>query len=349
VSPAFAGYSPERIHGVYQQLEERLPQIAGVQGASLALYSPMQGNNWAGPIQVEGRQRTDDDASWDRVSAHYFETIGTRLVRGRMIDERDTPNSRFVAVVNQTFVRKFLPNEDPLGKRFGMDAPGNDYEIVGVVDDAKYQEAREAAFPTFFLPLLQMNRAHWSHSGMARSNYIHSIQLRLAGNPKELESSLRRTIAEIDPNLTVLKVRSFDEQLGVNFNQERLLARLTGLFGLLTLAVATVGLYGITAYSVVRRTSEIGVRIALGASRADVVAIVLRSAVWQTGLGLAIGIPVALWGASVLASQLYGVNARDPWTLADATLILGFCGLVAGLVPAFRAAGIDPIRALRTE
>ena len=326
-----------------------MPQIAGVQSASLALYSPMEGTNWSSGIHFEGRPPGEfNSASWLRVSPHYFETIGTRLVRGRVIDERDAPNARMVTVVSQAFVRKFFPNKDPIGKRFGMENP-SDYEIVGIVEDAKYLDARDSAWPTFFLPLLQMTKAHWAESGLARSNYIHSIQLRVAGNAKDLEPSLRRTIAEIDPNLTVLKVRSFDEQLGVNFNQERLLARLTGLFGLLALAVATVGLYGITAYSVVRRTSEIGVRIALGASRANVVGMVLRSAALQTGLGLAIGIPVALWGASVLASQLYGVKAYDPWTLAGATLILGFCGLMAGLVPAFRAAGIDPIRALRTE
>jgi predicted permease len=348
VSPAFTGYSPERVYVVYQQLEQRLPQIAGVQSASFALYSPMEGNNWGSGIQIEGRPRADSGSSWDRVSPHYFETIGTRLLRGRVIDERDAPNSRFVAVVNQTFVKKFFPNEDPIGKRFGFDNP-SEYEIVGIVEDAKYQDARDAAWPTFFLPLLQMTPAHWSESGMARSNYIEAIQLRVAGNTKDLEPLLRRTIAEIDPNLTVLKVRSFAEQLSVNFNQERLLARLTGLFGLVALAVATVGLYGITAYSVVRRTSEIGVRIALGASRTDVVGMVLRSAALQTGLGLAIGIPVALWGASFLASQLYGVTRYDPLMLASAALILGVCGLVAGLIPAFRAAGIDPIQALRTE
>jgi ABC-type antimicrobial peptide transport system permease subunit len=156
-------------------------------------------------------------------------------------------------------------------------------------------------------------------------------------------------MAEIDPNLTVLKVRSFGEQVSVNFNQERLLARLTGLFGLLALLVATVGLYGITAYSVVRRTSEIGVRIALGASRADVVGMVLGSAILQIGLGLAIGIPVALWGAAILANQLYGVKAYDPAMLAAATAILGASGMLAGLFPAVRAAGIDPLQALRTE
>ncbi len=350
VSPSFAGYKPERIREVYQRLEQRLPEIEGVQSASLAQYSPMQGANWSSEIQIAGRPAGDDrgSSSWVRVSPHYFETIGTRRVRGRLIDERDTSGAPFVTVVNQAFVRKFFPTEDPIGKRFGMVAPG-DYEIVGIVEDAKYMDARDDAWPTFFLPLLQMTPAQWEKPGLARSNYIHSLQLRVAGNAKDVEPALRRVIAEVDPNLMVLKVSTFADQVGVNFNRERLLARLTGLFGLLALAVATVGLYGITAYSVVRRTSEIGVRIALGASRSNVVGMVLRSTALQTGLGLAIGIPVALWGARVLANQLYGVKAYDPLVFAGATVILGLCGLIAGLVPALRAAGIDPIRALRTE
>lgn len=347
VSPSFTGYTPDRIYAVYQQLEQRLPRIAGVQSASLSQYSPMEGTNWSSGIHFEGRPE-GEGASWLRVGPRYFETIGTHLLRGRVVDQRDTPNARMVTVVNQAFVKKFFPNKDPIGKRFGMENPG-DYEIVGIVEDAKYLDARDSAWPTFFLPLLQMSQAHWAEPSLVRSNFIHDIELRVAGNTKDLEPTLRRTIAEIDPNLTVLKVRSFAEQLSVNFNQERLLARLTGLFGLLALLVATVGLYGITAYSVVRRTSEIGVRIALGASRANVVAMVLGSAILEIGLGLAIGIPVALWGASVMASQLYGVKAYDPPMLAAATAILGASGMLAGLVPAFRAAGINPIKALRTE
>jgi len=349
VSPTFAGYSPDRIYGVYQQLEQRVSQIPGVRSASFALYSPMQGDNWSSTVHFEGRPLGENDgSSWDRVSAHYFETIGTRLIRGRLIDERDTPNSRFVAVVNQTFVRKFFPNGDPIGKHFGLSGAG-DYEIVGIVDDAKYHDARDNPWPTFFLPLLQMSREHWTSSALARSNNIASIQLRIAGKTKSLEATLRRTIADIDPNLTVLKVRAFADQLGANFNQERLLARLTSLFGILALLVASVGLYGITAYAVIRRTSEIGVRIALGASRTRVVRMVLRSAALQTGLGLGIGIPVALWGSRFLASQLYGVTPNDPTMLAGAAVVLGACGVAAGIIPALRAAGIDPIRALRTE
>jgi predicted permease len=347
VSPAFTGYSPDRIHAVYQQLEERLPQIAGVQSASLSQYSPMEGTNWSSGIHFEGRPE-GKSASWLRVSPNYFETIGTHLIRGRLIDQRDTPNSRCVTVVTQNFAKTFFPNENPIGKRFGMDNP-SDYEIVGIVEDAKYEDPRDLPWLTFFLPLLQMTKANWAAPALARSNTIHDIELRVAGNAKDLEPTIRGVIAGIDPNLSVLKVRSFSDQVGGNFNQERLLARLTGLFGLLALLVATVGLYGITSYSVVRRTSEIGVRIALGASRAKVVGMVLRSAVLQIGLGLAIGIPVALWGARILANRLYGVTAYDPLLLAGAATVLGACGLVAGLVPAFRASGIDPIKALRTE
>ncbi|HYL73439.1 MAG TPA: ABC transporter permease [Bryobacteraceae bacterium] len=353
VQPAFAGYSPERLQGVYRQLEQRLPQISGVRSASFALYSPMNDMNWSSGIVIEGRPPRDAgghgySSSWDRVSPGYFETIGTRLLRGRAIDDRDTPNSRFVAVVNQTFVKKYFPNEEPLGKRFGLQQPG-DYEIVGVVEDAKYIDARGAAWPTFFIPFLQMTPSDWTKSGLARSNYIEDIQLRVAASAKDLEQSIRRTIAEIDPNLTVLKVRSFSDQLSGNFNRERLLARLTALFGFLALAVASVGLYGITAYSVVRRTSEIGVRIALGASRSDVAGMVVRSALLQTALGLAIGIPAAIAGARVLANQLYGIQPTDPLMLGLATLLLAACALVAGLIPGLRAASIDPIRALRTE
>jgi len=354
VDPSLAGYAPEKLFGLYQQLQSRLPQIPGVLSASYSLYSPMRGDNWSWGIHLEDHPPDEDNgASWDRVGPQYFETVGTRLLRGRVIGKEDTPTSRRVAVVSRAFVQKYYPKGDAIGKHFGIGDASHtdDYEIVGIVEDAKYQDARKPAYRMFFLPFLQTvtdkNPAYVT--GMVRSNYIGDIELRVAGKPENLESAVRRTLADIDPNLTVLNMQSFGEQLSLNFNQDRLIARLTELFGLLALILACVGLYGVTAYSVARRTGEIGIRMALGANRRSVLKLVLRGALLQLGLGLVIGIPVALAGGSLMASQLYGVKSHDPGILALAAAILAACALVAGFVPARRAASIDPMRALRTE
>ena len=356
VNPAFAGYTPARLESVYRQLVEKLLDIPGVQNAALALYSPMEGNNWSSGISIEGRPSADDkgsilSASWDRVSARHFETIGTKLLRGRAFDERDTPNAPHVAVVNQAFAEAFFHNEDPIGRHFGIGGieRSHDYEIVGIVGDAKYREAREPAWKMFFLPLLQMSPKDWSESGLARSNYIRDIELRVSANASGLEPALRQALASVDPNVTLLKLESFEDQLRGNFNQERLLARLTGLYGLLALILASVGIYGVTAYSVVRRTSEIGIRMALGAARSEVIRMVLRGAACQVGVGLLIGVPVAIAGGRVLASQLYGVHGYDPLMLTAAVFVLALCAMIAGIIPAYRAAGIDPLQALRRE
>jgi predicted permease len=353
VNQAFSGYSPERLYQVYQRLRQRLAEVPGVRSASFSLYSPMRGTNWDSNISFEGRPSPagrDDRAyaSWDRVSPRYFETIGTHLLRGRVIDERDTPNSRRVTVINEAFARKYFPNEDPMGKRFGMETSA-DYEIVGIIEDAKYTNAREPAWPMFFLPYLQMTPADWANSTQARSNYIQDIQLRIGNSGKAMDHRIRQALADVDANLTVLRVQSFDEQVRGNFQRERLIARLTGLFGLLALVLACVGLYGITAYSVARRTSEIGIRTALGATRGNVIKMVLRGALVQIGCGVAIGIPVAIGGGRLLASQLYGIKNYDPLVLGGATLTLLGCAFIAGFLPARRATAIDPIQALRTE
>jgi len=350
VNPALAAYRPEKLYGLYQQLDQRLPQIPGVISASYSIYSPMRGDNWGLGIHIEGHPPDERiGASFDRVGPHYFETIGTRLLRGRVIGDEDTPTSRHVAVINQTFARKFFTKEDPMGKHFGMGDASNsgDLEIVGIVEDAKYQDAREPAYPTFFMPFLQMAKDP-KLSFMVGSHYMGDIELRVAGKPENLEAAVRRTLAEIDPNLTVLDMMSLSEQVARNFNQDRLMARLIELFGLLALVLACVGLYGVTAYSVARRTSEIGIRMALGANRANVLGLVLRGALTQLGLGLVIGIPTALAGGRLLAHQLYGVKGHDPAILGSAAAVLAACGLVAGFVPARRAASIEPMQALRT-
>jgi predicted permease len=351
VNPALAGYKPEKLYGLYRQLEQRLPQIPGVVSASYSIYSPMRGDNWSFGIHVEGHSPDEDaDTSFDRIGPHYFETLGTRLLRGRTTGDEDTPSSREVAVVNQTFVRKFFPKQDPIGKHFRMGAPSHsgDIEIVGVVEDTKYQDARGPAYPTFFMPFLQMSKDP-KMAFMIGSHYIGDIELRVAGNPRNLNAAVRRTLAGIDPNLTILDFMTMNEQVTRNFNQDRLIARLTELFGGLALILACVGLYGVTAYAVAQRTGEIGIRMALGADRPRILGLVLRGALWQLGVGLAIGIPVALAGGRLLANQLYGVKSYEPAILVLAAVILTACALVAGFVPAQRAASIDPIRALRVE
>jgi ABC-type antimicrobial peptide transport system permease subunit len=186
-------------------------------------------------------------------------------------------------------------------------------------------------------------------SFMIGSHYIGDIELRVAGNAGNLNADVRRTLAAIDPNLTILDFLTMDEQVARNFNQDRLIARLTELFGGLALILACVGLYGVTAYAVAQRTGEIGIRMALGADRPRILALVLRGALLQLALGLAIGIPAALAGGRLLANQLYGVESRDPAILALTAAVLTACALLAGFVPARRAASIDPIRALRVD
>jgi len=347
IDPSLAGYTPDKLYGLYQRLERALPQIPGVISASLSGYSPLGGNNWNARAFVAGKlpDYSRSASSWNRVGPQYFETIGTRLLRGRAIEQRDTPSAQHVAVINETFARRYFPNEDPIGQHFGMyDAShSGDYEIVGIVEDAKYQDTRGPAYATFFLPLLQ------TPSGESLNGWVGAIELHVAGKPENLEPAVRKAVAEVDPNLTVLNMMSFGEQVARNFNQERLIARLTELFGALGLVLACVGLYGVTAYMVARRTNEIGIRMALGADRRNILDLVLRGAFTQVTLGLALGIPVALAGGRLLSAELYGVESHDPVILGLAVITLAACAFVAGLVPARRATNVDPMTALRFE
>ena len=288
-----------------------------------------------------------------RVSADYFETVGTRLVRGRFLDESDTPSSRHVAVINEAFARKYLSRQDPLGKHFGMgDAPhATDYEIVGVVADAKYEDPRDAAWPTFFRPLLQMEKFidRADQSAEARSNWIRDIELHVSGRPQNLQPLIREVLAGIDPNMPVLDMITFDEQVSRNFNQDRLMARLAGIFGLLALALACIGLYGVLAYNVARRTQEIGIRMELGAPRSGILQMVLREALILAGLGVAIGIPCALAANHLLSSMLFGLKATNPVVMSLAAAFLLLVAMAAACSPAHKASTVDPLAALRHD
>ncbi|HKN76425.1 MAG TPA: ABC transporter permease [Candidatus Acidoferrum sp.] len=358
IDPALAGYTADRLDSLYRTLRGRLHQIPGVQSVSLSLYSPMSDNNWSTGITIEGRPAPANPADFDgssylRVSPDYFETVGTRLVRGRFIDERDTPSSRHIAVINEAFARKYFSQQDPLWKHFGVgdSAHAADFEIVGVVADAKYEDPRDAAWPTFFRPFLQMEKYkdQADQSAEIRSNWIHDIELRVAGRPQNLQPLIREALASIDPNMPVVDMITFDEQVSRNFNQDRLMARLAGIFGLLALALACIGLYGVLAYNVARRTQEIGIRMALGAARSGILRMVLREALILAGLGVAIGIPCALAANHLLSSMLFGLKATNPVVLSVVTAFLLLVAMAAACFPAHKASAVDPMVALRHE
>ncbi len=357
LDPAGAGYTPEKLPALYRTLEQRFGALPGVQGVGLALYSTLEGNNWGEGIRVEGRPEPgpteNNNSSWDRVNPQFFATVGQPVIRGRGFTDADSATSQFVAVVNQAFVKKFFPKEDPIGRHFGIfdHQYAGAFEIVGIVANAKYNNPRQEYRPMYFRPLTQQLKVTDPNYVMAegRSLYINSITLKFGSRPQNVDAMVRRTLADIDPNLTVTELQSLDEQVSDNFNQERLIARLTMLFGALALVLAAVGLYGITSYTVARRTGEIGLRMALGADRGKVVRMVLRGALIQVGLGLALGIPITLIGVHFMRDQLYGVRSWDPLSIAIAVVILSGAAAVAGFIPARRAASIAPMEALRIE
>ena len=359
VNLALDGATPARLRVLYQALTRRLTRIPGVASASLALYGPLEGMNWSIPICIAGvpgriPARDDERApSINRVSPHYFETVGTRLLRGRAIDERDTPATHRVVVINQTFARKYFPNRDPLGGHLGLGSDPRhaaDYEIVGIVEDAKYTNPRVPAYATEFLPLLQ-DQVYAEPAMITmqmRSNRVRSIQLRLTG-PLGVQAAVRRALAEVDADAIVLASVSFGERVRQVFNADRLIARLTELYGLLALVLTAVGLYGVAACTVARRTAEIGIRVALGAAPRNVVLMVLRGALAPVALGLAIGTPAALAAGRALGSHLFGVDPYEPRILLTALLVLAGAAFAAAVVPARRTTAIDPIHALRAE
>ncbi len=312
-------------------------------------YTPMEDNNWSNSVRVQGQEDPHEVASFIKANGDYFDSVGTRVLMGRGIGAQDTSAAPPVAVVNQTFVNKFLKNQNPIGQRIGSpDSPG-DFEIVGVVEDTAYTDVRWKDHSMYFVPIMQREPSDKGPITDDTSLYAGTMVLETARPMSDLESITRKTLAEINPNLTVVKFQTFDAQIAERFTEERMIARLTALFGGLALLLATIGLYGVTAYSVVRRTPEIGIRMALGAGRQGVIAMVMRGAVIQTVLGLAIGIPIALLSVRFVKSQLYEITSANFQVMLIAIATLAIAACVAGFIPARRAASIDPVKALRTE
>ena len=267
--------------------------------------------------------------------------VGLSLVLlGRGIDTRDTPAATTVAVVNQTFVRHlFKPSENPIGRHFGSPGPDStgDFEIVGVVEDTVYTSVREGDHLMYFVPMMQRPKSTKLPIEKGDSLYMGSIVLGTDHPMNDMEKLVRATLDDINPNLTVEQFQTFDQQISDRFTEERMLSRLSTLFGALALQLAIIGLYGVTAYSVVRRTPEIGIRMALGAERGGVIAMVMRGAMIQAALGLAIGIPVALICVRFVKSQLYEITSADFNVMAGAIVTLALAAFVAGIISARRA------------
>jgi predicted permease len=358
IDPRMAGYHAEDLPSFYRGLRESLEAIAGVSRVSFALYTPLEGNNWGETVYIEGQPppppgSNENGSSWLRVSDGYFETIGTRIVKGRGFTEQDTADTRNVAVVNQTFAEKFFKDGDPIGKRFGDLDPkyAGNFEIVGVTEDTQYWEATRKIRPTFFLAQAQQVQYEEPRFKAFEdvSHFLSTVVIQTERVLPGLEPQVRRALAEVNPDLAAIDFRTFAAQVDGSLSQQAMLAKLTSLFGLLALLLASVGLYGVTAYTVERRTGEIGIRMALGADAARVLKLVLKGAFAQIGIGLLIGVPLTIAAGYAMTAQLFGVKPYSPGILLATILVLSLAALVAALVPARRAATLSAIRALRTE
>jgi predicted permease len=359
INPTLGNYKPEQMEPMFRQIDDRLRQIPGVRMVAPALYAPMTGDSWNGGIRIEGRPepgaKEDTGSGWARVMPGFFETLGAKIMLGRPITEDDTATTRKVAVINEAFAKRFFKGQNPIGQHFGPDKIkyASNFEIVGVVRDMRYMtgDYKDPIRPMFWIPEAQTIQYDDPafQAGEIWSHFLYNIVIWAPGNPPGMEERVRKALASVDPNLALNGVDPYTKVVSADFQQENMIATLTSLFGVLGLVLAAVGLYGVMAYSVEQRTSEIGLRMALGADRWQVVRMVLRGAFSQIGIGLALGIPAAIGAGKLMTGQLYGVRPWDPIMLTLATLLLGLAALLASLIPARRAAGVEPMVALRNE
>jgi predicted permease len=361
-----AGLQPDQLDSFYHRLDESLSSIPGVSHVAWSLWSPMDGNNRSDDVLVEGQPAPPPGsnvnlASWARVSPSYFTTLGTRGLQGRVCLDSDNRTAPNVAIVDEAFVNKYLHGQNPIGAHFGdwEQSTAGMYTIVGVVENAQYwspNDAMDKGHPMYFLPAWQWPQLPASAPKAAlypellnSTHYMSSLEIETHGTVPELEAKVTAALQEIDPNLMITRFLSFAQQVNLGFSQQQMIVQLTSLFGLVALALAAIGLYGVTAYAVAQRTSEIGIRMALGANHAHVQKMVLSDAFNQVGLGLLIGIPAAVAAGHFMAAELYGVTEWNLLVLGTTTAVLGVVALVAAALPARRAANVEPMEALRAE
>jgi predicted permease len=362
VDPTRFGYKGQRTREFYDRLRARVTALPRVRSASLALITPLTGSSWNGSVTVEGYTSKPDERNniqFNAVGARYFETLGTPILLGREFSEQDNPATvvelperlvpgmdlpdplgRHVAIVNERFARHFFGDRLAVGMRVAMGGPFRSdkaYEIVGVVKDARYASIRNAAEPTMFIPVLR------------RFAEQRELMIRTAGSVPQFATLLQREIHALDPVIPLQNIRTLEHDVDESILVERLVATLSGLFGVLALLLSAVGLYGVIAYTVTRRTREIGIRIAIGARRSSVLWLVLRDVISMVFIGALIGTLAAFMATRAIAGILYGVSAQDPLSIIVAGFSLAVAALLASFLPARRAAKIDPAVALRYE
>ncbi|MPY88864.1 MAG: FtsX-like permease family protein [Luteitalea sp.] len=339
LSPDKAGYTGERRLAYYRQVLERARNAPGVRAAGLSLITPISGGGVDLSFGVAGRPREPGAVVYvDMVSDGYFAAMGTTLLLGRDLAPQDGPDSTPVAVINDALSRRYFKNESPIGQRVRLgDQEG--LEIVGVVANAKYLSLREEDHPTMYVHALQTRDDKWGLT----------LAVRTSGDPASFAPAIRREVQSVTGTAPVAQGTTLAAQIDRSLVKERLMTRILGAFAALALLLASVGLYGVLGYAVTRRTNEIGIRLALGATRGTVLLSVLRESWMLVAIGAAIGVPAALALTPLLSSLLYGVTPADPWVLSGAVLCLFLVALAAASRPAWRASRVDPLVALRYE
>src|SRR5215475_9354741 len=336
-----AGYQGNQLSALVREVEEKVKAVPGVQAASFSMVVFNQGF-WPATIFTRDLNEPERESRVIRnnvVGQDYFTAMGIPLIEGRVFGPRDTEKSQLVAVISETLARRFFPDGSPLGKRFGLDRPESidQFEIIGVVKDSKYRSLAEPPHPN----------AYYIHSQLPHP--LNNFVIRYSGSAGAVIPQVRRAITEVNRNLPIDGVISLTEHIGLSLAQERLVARLATFFGLLALLLACVGLYGVLSYAVARRTNEIGIRIALGAMRGNVIWLVLREALALVGAGVVIGLLVSLAATKTVSTMLFGLKPNDPLTIAVATLLLLAVAALSAYPPARKASRVDPMAALRED
>ncbi len=342
IDPRGGGYTEEQLPNLYEELVQRIEAVQEVRSASLSLFSLFSNATWRSSVAVDGYEpQTDEDpqANGNMIVPGYFDTVGIPIVSGRKLESSDREGAPLVAVVNETFAKRYLGDRLAIGGRFGMggEESSRNIEVVGVVQDLKYNDLREETPPLVYFPVMQ------------NMTYLHSLEVKTSGDPAAVTTSIRQVIQKVAGDLPIVNVTTLGEQVDQSLRQEKLISKLTSFFGLLALTLASIGVYGVLAFGVAQRTNEIGIRMALGARRYDVVWMILKDGTSLVAIGVGVGIVAALGTTHFVSSLLFGLTEKDPVTLLSATAVLIGVSIFAGYLPARRASRLDPLEALRYE